>query len=81
VIDLLIHHLDPKVYPINQPNSPLNQSNCATGPCGTIGTSHYGKKKFDSEGEEAAEIRTKISFDLSILKTKNTKQNFPIEFE
>jgi hypothetical protein len=33
-------------------------------------------KKFDSEGEEAAEIRTKISFDSSILK-KDKNQSFP----
>lgn len=39
------------------------------------------KKKFDSEGEEAAEIRTKISFDSSILKKKDKKQSFPFEFE
>lgn len=25
-----------------------------------IGTEHYGKKKFDSEGEEAAKIGTEI---------------------
>jgi len=46
-----------------------------------IGTAHYGKKKFDSEGEEAAEIRTKISFDSSILKKQDKKQSFPFEFE
>jgi hypothetical protein len=31
---------------------------------------HYGKEKFDSEGEEVAEIRTDISFDSSILFLK-----------
>jgi hypothetical protein len=45
-----------------------------------IGTAHYGKKKFDSEGEAAVEIRKKISFDLWILK-KDRKQSFPFEFE
>ena len=34
-----------------------------------IETAHYGKKKFDSEGEEAAEIRTEISFDSSDRKS------------
>ena len=29
---------------------------------------HYGKEKFDSEGEEEAKIGTKISFDSPILK-------------
>ena len=46
-----------------------------------MGTAHYGKKKFDSEGEEAAEIRKKISFHSSILKKKDKKQSFPFEFE
>jgi hypothetical protein len=46
-----------------------------------IGTAHYGKKKFDSEGEEAAEIRKKISFDSWILKKRDKKQSFPFEFE
>jgi hypothetical protein len=45
-----------------------------------IGTAHYGKKKFGSEGEEAEEIRTKISFDSWIL-IKNKKQSFSFEFE
>jgi small subunit ribosomal protein S14 len=35
------------------------------------------KKKFDSKEEEAAEIRTKISFDSLILK-KNKKQISPL---
>jgi len=35
-----------------------------------------------SQGEEAAEIRKKISFDLWILKKKkDKKQCFPFEFE
>jgi small subunit ribosomal protein S14 len=34
---------------------------------------HYDKKKFVSEGEEATEIRTKISFDSSILKKIRSK--------
>jgi predicted Zn-dependent protease len=46
-----------------------------------IETGHYGKKKFDSEGEEAAEIRTEISFDSSIFKKKDKKQSFSLEFE
>jgi len=46
-----------------------------------IETANYGKKKFNSEGKEAAEIRTKISFDSSILKKKDKKQSFPFEFE
>jgi hypothetical protein len=46
-----------------------------------IATAHYGKKKFDSEGEEAAEIRTEISFDSSIFKKKDKKQSFSLEFE
>jgi len=46
-----------------------------------IVTAHYGKKKFDSEGEEAAEIRKKISFDYWIIKKKYKKQSFPFEFE
>ncbi|KAL2225636.1 UNVERIFIED_CONTAM: Photosystem I chlorophyll a apoprotein A2, partial [Sesamum indicum] len=32
---------------------------------------HYGKEKFDSEGEEEAKIGTEISFDSSILKKRN----------
>jgi hypothetical protein len=46
-----------------------------------IETAHYGKKKFDSEGEEEAEIRTEISFDSSIFKKKDKKQSFFLEFE
>ena len=38
-----------------------------------IGTEHYGKKKFDSEGEEAAEIGTEISFDSSIFQIKKSE--------
>ena len=39
---------------------------------------HYGKEKFDSEGEEEAEIGTEISFDSSILKKRN-KQSSIVE--
>ncbi|PHT94407.1 Photosystem I chlorophyll a apoprotein A2 [Capsicum annuum] len=34
---------------------------------------HYGKEKFDSEGEEEAKIGTEISFDSSILKKEISK--------
>jgi small subunit ribosomal protein S14 len=43
-----------------------------------IGTAHYGKKKFDSEGEEAAEIRKKISFDSWILKKEIRSKVSPL---
>jgi len=43
-----------------------------------MGTEHYEKKIFDSEGKEAAEIGIEISFELSILKKRN-KQGFVIE--
>ena len=36
---------------------------------------HYGKEKFDSEGEEEAKIRTEISFDSSILKKRNKQSS------
>ncbi|KAK6771480.1 hypothetical protein RDI58_031276 [Solanum bulbocastanum] len=39
---------------------------------------HYGKEKFDSEGEEEAKIGTEISFDSSILKKRN-KQGSVVE--
>lgn len=39
---------------------------------------HYGKEKFDSEGEEEAKIETEISFDSSILKKRN-KQGSVVE--
>jgi len=41
---------------------------------------HYGKEKFDSEGEEETEIGTEISFDSSILKKRN-KQNSFVEWQ
>ncbi|KAL0926195.1 hypothetical protein M5K25_002405 [Dendrobium thyrsiflorum] len=34
---------------------------------GKFGTVHYGKKKFDSKGEEVPEIGTEILLDSSIL--------------
>jgi small subunit ribosomal protein S14 len=43
-----------------------------------IATAHYGKKKFDSEGEEAAEMKTEISFDSSILKKKIRSKVSPL---
>jgi hypothetical protein len=39
---------------------------------------HYGKERFDSEGEEETKIGKKISFDSSILKKRN-KQSSVIE--
>jgi hypothetical protein len=36
---------------------------------------HYGKEKFDSEGEEEAKIGTKISFDSPILKKRNKQSS------
>jgi hypothetical protein len=41
---------------------------------------HYGKKKFDSAGEEETKIGKKISFDSSILKKRN-KQSSVVERE
>jgi len=36
---------------------------------------HYGKEKFDSEGEEETKIGTKISFDSPILKKRNKQSS------
>ena len=41
---------------------------------------HYGKEKFDSEGEKEAKIGTEISFDSSILKERN-KKSYVLERE
>ncbi|KAK8956325.1 hypothetical protein KSP40_PGU005398 [Platanthera guangdongensis] len=43
--------------------------------CIIIGTEHYDKKRFDSKGEEAPEIGTKILLDSSILKKRNQQSS------
>ncbi|KAK8968092.1 Photosystem I P700 chlorophyll a apoprotein A2 [Platanthera guangdongensis] len=40
-----------------------------------VGTEHYGKKRFDSKGEEAPEIGTEILLDSSILKKRNQQSS------